>query len=155
MIPSPLQLEHYFFTRMALNAHPEADPEKGADFGADVKCAQHEDDPQRWMITLTVSLKAEEDDSPPPYTGEFEIVGMFRVVDDYPEDKIPKLAHINGAAILYGTVREMVVNLTARGPFPPVMLPTTTFIDECSDGSKKAAHDKLGKSKKKKGAING
>lgn len=138
MIHSPLQLEHYFFTHIEIHTHPDADVEHGTGFGAEVQCARHEDDPHRWMITLTVSLKGEDDEAPPPYTGEFEIVGMFRVADDYPEDKVAKLAHINGAAILYGTIREMVVNLTTRGPFPPVMLPTTTFIDECSGEAKKA-----------------
>ena len=140
MIPSPLQLEHYFFTHIELDAHPNADPKNEMDFGADVECAQHEEDPRRWMLTLNVVLKAEEDDAPPPYTGEFEIVGMFKVIDEYPEEKVAKLVHINGAAILYGTVREMVTNMTARGPFPPIILPTTTFIDECSDKGEKREH---------------
>ncbi len=137
MIPSPLQLEQYFFTRIELHAHPEAHPEQETGFAVDVNCARHEEDPRRWMITLTVVLKGEEDDSPPAYTGDFEIVGMFRVTDEYPEDNAPKLAHINGAAILYGTVREMVTNMTARGPFPPILLPTATFIDECTNNLQK------------------
>lgn len=137
MIQSPLQLEQHFFTRIELQAHPEADPETQAQFETHVVCARHEDDPRRWMITLT-AFTADDEESVSPYTGEIEIIGMFKVNDDYPEEKMAKMAHVNGAALLYGSVRELLANLTARGPFPQVMLPTATFIDECSSEGKKA-----------------
>lgn len=138
MIPSPLQLEHYFFTQMHLDAHPGADPDAEMHFDSSVQCGRHEDDPRRWMITLTVVIGGEEEDADPAYTGQFEIIGMFRVDDQFPEDKVANLAHANGAAVLYGSVRELVANLTARGPFPQVLLPTTTFIDECAHSKDKA-----------------
>ena len=132
MIPSPLHLEHHFFTRIQLVAHPEADADRQAPFLAKAACAQHEEEPRRWMVTVNV-VAEDDDESLSPYTGEFEIVGMFRVDDEYPEEKMGKLAHANGAALLYGCVRELLATLTARGPFMQVTLPTTTFIDECLD----------------------
>ncbi len=141
MIPSPLQLEHYFFTQMHLDANPGADPDADLNYDASVQCAQHEDDPRRWMITLTVDIGGTEEDTDPVYNGKFEIVGMFRVDGEFPEDRVANLAHINGAAILYGSVRELVANLTARGPFPQILLPTTTFIDECEHGTGEETKD--------------
>ena len=38
--------------------------------------------------------------------------------------------HASGTTVLCEAVREMVANLTARGPFARVTLPAVTFIDE-------------------------
>jgi len=36
----------------------------------------------------------------------------------------------NGPSMLYGVAREMARDLTARGPFPPQVLPSVSFIPD-------------------------
>jgi preprotein translocase subunit SecB len=31
--------------------------------------------------------------------------------------------------MLYGLAREVIRNLTAQGPFPPILIPTVSFYD--------------------------
>jgi hypothetical protein len=65
----------------------------------------------------------------PFYTGEFVAVGFFRVRPDFPADQATKLVAVTGTSMLYGAVREMVANLTARGPAPMLNLVSVAFTD--------------------------
>jgi hypothetical protein len=82
------------------------------------------------MVTLRVVLADKEGDDPVPYTGEIEAVGFFSVDQTWPEGNVGQLVVVNGPAVLYGMVREMVAGLTARGPHKPITLPTVTFVDQ-------------------------
>jgi len=82
------------------------------------------------MVQLGIRQTGDEEDGCPEYTFEIEVVGLFDVDSEYPADKAENLVRVNGPAVLFGAIREMVANLTARGPFPTVELPTVTFIDE-------------------------
>jgi preprotein translocase subunit SecB len=53
---------------------------------------------------------------------------LFHVVDAWPKAKVKALVEANGAALLYGAIRELVINLTSRGPWPAVVLNAVTFI---------------------------
>jgi len=61
------------------------------------------------------------------YTGEIHAVGLFHVMNGWPAEKIQLLVSANGAALLYGAIRELLLNLTARGPWPEVLLNSMTF----------------------------
>jgi preprotein translocase subunit SecB len=39
------------------------------------------------------------------------------------------LVEYNGPAVLYGSIRELVMQVTSRGPFPPIVLPTVSFVN--------------------------
>jgi preprotein translocase subunit SecB len=126
---SPLQLEKYFFNKINLVANPKHCGDSGK-VSTTVTCAPKKDDERQWLVTLKVTLDNPEDEkATPPYTGEFEIMGFFRVDKEYPLDKLLALVHINAPAMLYGSVREMIFNLTARGPHSHVSLPTVSFVD--------------------------
>ena len=69
--------------------------------------------------------------SKPYYSGVIEVVGFFRVADAYKDDP-ERLVQCSGASLLYGSVRELVCNLTARGPWPMVTIPTVNFTPQVS-----------------------
>ena len=66
------------------------------------------------------------------YAFEIGASGIFSA-DKALYDKDPKKAisivKVNGASMLLGAVRELVMQLTSRGPFPPYMIPALSFID--------------------------
>ena len=129
MLPSPLQLDKYFFTKINLEAQFSHCEEMG-DIATKVSCAYKTDDERRWMVTLNVAIKQKETQkTPPTYLGEFEIIGFFHVDEDYDKEKLQKLVHFNAPAMLYGAVREMVLNLSSRGPNLHMTLPTVSFLD--------------------------
>lgn len=133
MKPSPLQLESYAFTRIHMDAceNPESmELKHNGQFQVSTRCQQHNENPSRWMVTMSISVGKEEDNLCSPYSLGLEVVGFFKVADDGPADKQAALVRANGPAVLFGSVREMVAGLTARGPYPRVDLPTVTFMDE-------------------------
>jgi preprotein translocase subunit SecB len=125
---SPLQLERIFLTAVHLDAKPEAKAPPGIDWrvSSDVTVASHATDPLRWKVGLTVNLTC-VDAANAPYNGSVSFTGLFAVADSYPKDKVRFLVETNGPSVLYGAAREMFANLTARGPWPMVQLPTQSF----------------------------
>ena len=127
MNPSPLQLERYFFSRIQLDAHADAGAQPGYDLECSVEVGRANDNPRRFQVKLKIGLH-------PPgktaaqYTGEFEIVGFFQVAKTWPDDQVSRLVEANGPAVLFGALREMIANLTARGPWPQITLHSVTFV---------------------------
>jgi preprotein translocase subunit SecB len=132
MILSPLALQTHFFTKVNVDACPEACDAAGEGaLSSSIEFQQHEDDSQKWLVNLGVRRENSSDEEGcPEYTFDVEIVGIFEVDEDYPQDSVDKLIRANAPAMLYGAVREMLLNVTGRGPFGPCSLPTVTFIDE-------------------------
>lgn len=131
MIPSPLRLDTHFFTKIQFEAC-EKNAKNVADgvINTHSQCRQHKEEPEKWMVTLGLRQEEDKGKGCPTYTFQFEVVGFFTVDKKYPAEKAEALVQANGAAILYGAIREMVANLSARGPFAQVNLPTVTFVDE-------------------------
>ena len=131
MVKPPLQLETYYFTKVAVSADPCYEPKEGVPpaitIDTKVGIGQHNDDPSRWMVTLGVHAKS-PDEKPIPYNVDLEVVGFFRVVPEVERGKVPLLVQANGAAILYSAAREYLLTITGRGPWPPIALPTTNFL---------------------------
>ena len=129
MMLSPLKLHKYFFTRINIEASQKPCCDIGK-ISTKITCGHKDDDERQWLVTLKVILdKSEDEKTIPPYTGELEILGFFTIDSKYPADNVHKLVHFNAPAMLYGAVREMVFNLTARGPNPHINLPTVSFLD--------------------------
>jgi preprotein translocase subunit SecB len=123
---SPLQLNRHFFNRIHLDAHPEARPEVQTDIRTTCELGKDNNNPRNARLSLNVEILAKGTEIP-AYTGHFEIVGFFSVHPDYPEDGMNALVLVNGGGMLFGAIREMLANLTARGPQAMVMLPTLNF----------------------------
>ena len=128
MSDSPLLLDRYFFVKTSLEAQSKADLKAINSIETSVELSKAEGKPKDYLISLTVRLLPHEENQP-GYLGEFVVMGFFKVHSEYPEDKCDKLVAVNGASILYGVVREMVANLTARGPWPMLTLVATSFSD--------------------------
>jgi len=62
-----------------------------------------------------------------------EVMGDFQISDSWPEPQIEKLVYVNGSGMLYSAVREMVCNITARGLFPLLLLPSISFFEMFKD----------------------
>lgn len=127
----PLQLETYYFTKVAVSADPCYEPKDGVapaiTIDTNLGMGQHRDDPLRWMVTLGLHAKSPEE-KPIPYNVDLEVVGFFRIDPEVEREKAPLLVQANGAALLYSAAREYVLTITGRGPWPPVVLPTTNFL---------------------------
>lgn len=127
MNPSPLQLERYFFSKIQIDAHLDGDPKVANIMDSEVETGQALENSRRFQVVLRLKLRAPEKRQT-TYTGEFHAVGFFHVVDDWPEKALSQLVETNGAALLYGAIRETLCNLTSRGPWPAITLKSVTFI---------------------------
>jgi preprotein translocase subunit SecB len=68
------------------------------------------------------------------YVGDVAVEGIFRANPESEGNRLSDfLVLTNAASMLFGAVREMVLNLTSRGPWPAVMLTTVSFIEMASD----------------------
>ena len=127
MTPSPLQLERHFFTKV----HIDANPDGKADVTNLIHCEEDvsvdSTNPLRFQVVLRLKIE-DPQDKKPFYNGEVHAVGLFKVHEKFPEAKRMELVEANGAALLYGTIREQWCNLTARGPWPMACLNTVTFV---------------------------
>jgi len=147
MIPSPLIIETHFFSKIQIEASAiNADNAGEGVLSSHLECRKHKDAENRFLMQLGVKLTADKDKGTPLYTFEVEAVGIFTVRDAVPKDQVKKLVTANGAAMLYGAIREMVANLTARGPHIEFNLPTVTFID---DAEKANSHKEVAAKTKK------
>ncbi|WP_156901618.1 protein-export chaperone SecB [Azohydromonas australica] len=83
----------------------------------------------RVIVDNTLLLDA-EDQQFSPYLIDVEISGVILIPKGAEQLAPPKdLATVNGAALLWSSVREQVLSVTARMPAGPVMLPTVHFQD--------------------------
>lgn len=146
MIPSPMSLDSHFFTHIELKASG-VEPDKAGEgvLVHRLHCMRHKEHPRKFMVSLGLKQTDDKEKGSPLYTFQFDVIGMVTVRDDYPEDKVETLARVNGAALLYAAIREMAANLSGRGPFPIVNLPTVSFIDEKAENPDPAPKKGRGK----------
>ena len=136
MQQSSLQLESSVITRVRIEANKEFPQEHAkekftafSDSGLEsvVKYGPAPQNPRLYFVKLEIKLLGTEV-SPPPYFIDLEIVGTFSL----PNIELPvneTLVECNGPAVLYGSIRELVMQVTSRGPFPPIVLPTVNFVN--------------------------
>lgn len=88
------------------------------------------DDPRHFMLTYGVKISQENSkDQDLPYEIEVEAVGYFRYVggDEFKDERRFRAVRFSGYQILYGAIREMVSNITARGRHGLWHLPARNF----------------------------
>lgn len=128
MQPSPLRLERHFFTKIHLDTHPDGVPEGAHNLNCAVETARHTEDATRFQVTLKLAFSAQPG-TKVYYSGEIHAVGLFKVdTASWPQDRIMELVETNGPALLYGAIRELLLNLTSRGPWPILLLQSVTFV---------------------------
>lgn len=131
---SPVQLKVYFINEFYFALREDYVPSDDyntsidiLDLGIDVTAARHEDNPRAWRFRLDIELNTKE----PKYPYSFHVVmdGFFDVLQGHPDDKVELLVKVNGPSLLYSSIRELLVTMTARSVHPPIFLPTINFFE--------------------------
>ena len=133
-----LQLEWYFISDLHLTANKEFDRHKVAavnyeNLAVEVECIPDKDNPRKWQVTLKLKHQGTADANS-PYSFSLELVGFMQVAKTYPDKKVEKLVRTNGPSMLYGVAREVLRDLTARGPHVTIFLPSVSFDDSTNAG---------------------
>jgi preprotein translocase subunit SecB len=126
MKSSLLKIDGYVFKKVHLEAFDAPEPENWQ-VESKVEVLRRKDDARNWLVELTVNFKGDKPET--PYIGEFKVLGRFHCAEEAPEASCANLVNVNGPSVLYSAVRELVLQLTARGPHRNVLLPSVTFID--------------------------
>src|SRR5262245_19365919 len=123
---SPLQLNAMAFTDVRITSVPDANVESTLETVVEYKTSINDANKRHWMVAVRVYLRP-VGDSKVPYIGTVECVGFFTVDSDWPEDQVQKLVVVNGSSVLYSAIREMICNITSRGPFFATLILSQSF----------------------------
>ena len=98
-----------------------------AGLASSIEFSESPDEHGRHTVKFELELPGTEA-APTPYVLDIAIVGLF-TCSAGPE-KAAKYVELNGPAVLYGSIREMVMLITSRGPFGALVLPTVHFVPD-------------------------
>jgi preprotein translocase subunit SecB len=124
---SPLQLKEHRFTQFSVEAIATGLPGAGTQVTTQYSVGRTDTDKHQWRVILKAAYGPSEQQKDCPYQGQTEMIGWFTVSDQWPEERAEELVSVNGASILYGAIREMLLTVTARSSHGPFMLPTMSF----------------------------
>jgi preprotein translocase subunit SecB len=143
MQPSTLQLEKFVFLKVSVSPIllPEYTDTMGSASGFDfdgVKIGERfevfppKNGDDRWGLNLSINVPNEDGEGKTcPYTIDVSAIGFFHYGrKDDPELDKRNMVVVNGLAILYATLREMVAQITARSIHGELLLPTVNFLDK-------------------------
>lgn len=148
----PLQLKDHVFTKVVVVAKLEAKESLGQEgikfgcgFNFDVKLLQAAEDERAYQVQVEIS-SSEIKEAVCGYEIDVVIAGFFEVTkefhDNNPIEKVQEMVSILGPTLLLGSAREFIYNLTSRGPYPSVYLPTVSFLPQAPQKNKGAAISK-------------
>jgi len=132
-----LQLDFTFFPVIrieAVQSFLESGLQPPYDFKLEVvpRTTALDDSSLQWESYLEVRSNA---DAGVPYRFEIHSYGRFHLPDDSPADRRTDFVESNAPAILYAGIREMLLNLTMRGPYARIQLAPLQFVpDKPSEG---------------------
>jgi preprotein translocase subunit SecB len=137
---SPLQLKNSLFTDVRITSQhlTETEMQGGMETAVEFRTQVDPNNKRLWQIIVRVHMRG-SGNVKAPCVGTVECVGAFEVVPEWPEDKIEQLVAVNGTGLLYSSIRDMVCNITSRGPWGMIMLPTQSFVDTYEAGKKAKA----------------
>lgn len=107
------------------------------------------DDPFSLRYVLYIASTGRKDKV--PYSFRVSLVGYFHIDKDAVKDdekKANMLLYAGAPALLYAAARELLATATARGPYPAVVLPSVSFMDDAEKLAKEDAQQ-LGAQKRK------
>lgn len=117
---SPIQARRHWIRKIAFE--PREIALKNSKCQADIslrhrKCKDH------WHVHLKIVFGRQEN-SEANYRGHIEFEGIFDVHPEFPAEKAEDLVRMNGGAILYGAIRELILTLSSRSKHGPYEMPT-------------------------------
>ena len=148
---SPVQLQYYLFTKLhlapkdavALNVPPAetqlfnwggVNLRSGVEFGwGDIPEGQ-EVNARPFVVKVNLVVD-NQIGAPADFLFDVEAVGYFLLIQKIDNEiDAQNMAQINGAALIYGAIRDQLFNLSTRFPKGPLILPTVNFTDLKKDG---------------------
>jgi hypothetical protein len=136
---SPLQLKHYHFVSLALQAREDIDPASlaesagpypdfdGITLEPEVSLFSDDDAGECGPYLLRLAMGYHPEDDHFPYSFEVVIEGVFSLEDGSNTTDCKKTVVINGASVLYSAVREQLMTLSGRHLYGPMLLPALNF----------------------------
>jgi preprotein translocase subunit SecB len=126
---SPLQLKGHFFPVIRLNAQPGGKKEGPTNLAREIAFAPVSGNPKSWQLELTVKLSNSDKTNPFLYEFEIHVIGFFEMEADPQEERTKQIVIVNGLSMLYGAIRELIINLTSRSAFGALTVPSLSFAD--------------------------
>ncbi len=120
-----------------VRANPEFEPGKAKEYDLEtiqvesrvdlLKSENATEEGTVWGIFLTI-----EQTIPPkkniPYEFTLEISGLVAAHPTLSGDQLERVIQVNGPSMLFGAAREILRAATGRGPYEPVIIPSTNFF---------------------------
>ena len=136
MQASPLSLNHYQFLEFEIEPEPgyQSKPNMypdigGAEFKSRVTIGVREDDEEKDDFTVKLYLTATPKKKGGfPYHFKIGVQGFFTLREDFKVDDKQDFVLVNGATLLYGVLRDTLLNFTSRFEYSSVMIPTVNFL---------------------------
>lgn len=139
MQPSPIQLTDLRFIGVKIWARSIGEEDSategefdfdGVIIGESIEVAPigEETNPTAFAVKLRIVIENKEGKFA-PYDVDIEAAGLFEVHGEVIADKREDLVVVNGCAMIYGAIRELVLNVTSRGANGSLVLPTVNFLD--------------------------
>ncbi|MCF8105806.1 MAG: protein-export chaperone SecB [Desulfohalobiaceae bacterium] len=130
----PINLDFHFFSNVNIVANQNLVPAElnsgehfeNYDIETEVNVLRNENNPFNFQITLEIHYDNKEFEK--AYEFGLKIVGFFTVDENQDQEQLEKCVNVLGPSILYGAAREFLLTITNRGPYPPVYLPTVSFV---------------------------
>ncbi|WBE25055.1 protein-export chaperone SecB [Denitrificimonas caeni] len=144
---SPLQLMQMTFTKTQVEVFetvedagefwaPQFDFE-GVNLLVENTIGQQENNTTDFMVALRVAVLNEADAvKKAPYTFDIAVQGVFKLAESFTCEDRRDLVRVNGSAMLYGAIRDMLQQITARSMYGTLLLPTLHFLPESTDSKK-------------------
>ncbi len=135
MLPASLLLESYFVEEFSFSPNEAAltsgdvlsDPlPQDIEVGLELWNHPHEARKIACRVFITTSDSSKNSIA---YTIDITLMGIFRVAENYPDERIRPMVRYNAPALLYSAAREYIALTTGRGVAGPLTLPTISFIE--------------------------
>ncbi len=137
MILAPLQLSDYWLDSLHVRTNPDFDPNREADLEVDsmevksdlklLKSANKEEAGTVWMVFLEIRQSMPEGKNI-PYEFSLEMCGIVAAHPSLIDETLERSVQVNGPSMLFGAAREILRAATGRGPYAPVIIPSTNFF---------------------------
>lgn len=147
MKASPITFRELKFLKVQVETNPRAKkrPDEFDFDGSSVGWLHEHGRPKSggsWWILMGFLTGQDDQEDPEitcPYVVDVQAVGLFDIDERVPEEDRERIVYENGAALVYGALREMVSTITARSMYGLLMLPTPRFLGSYQEMMTKGA----------------
>jgi len=157
MKTAPLQLLDYWADYIHVETNSDFDSKKRADLFHESLDVTHsvqqlptKDDPKEsgtaWSTQLEITQTIPKGKNL-PYSFTLKMKGIVAAHPDLQDERLERIVAANAPAMLFGAAREVIRAATGRGPYAPVLIPSTNFLG--APASKKSAKKSARKVAKK------